>query len=181
MKRLAKKTSKTGGHKAGLKRSDKRWVDEHGELWASHFECRVYEAALRANVKARRCDKGGRDTFPYHSKVRDGRCQSCQGTDIIKERRYTPDLRVISSPARSESDESGSGEGSYYVEAKGYLRSDKRALLRSLIKSGAIPSLRFILQSDYRVGKTTLGGWISKFLKCPWALFDGEWPRKWNE
>lgn len=181
MKRPRKKQSKIVGHKAGTKRSDKRWIDEHGNLWASRFEYLVYEAAKRANAAARRCDKGGSDTFSYHSEVRNGRCQDCQSANVVQERRYTPDIYIVPPSAEGQSDESGSREGGYYVEAKGYLRADKRALLRSLVKSGEISDLRFIIQSDYRVGKTSLSGWIDKFLKCKWALFTGEWPEIWNE
>lgn len=169
------------GFKAGTKQSDRRWIDERGVLWASRFECKVYEAALRASIPIRKCDKGGDDTFSYHSEVRNGRCESCQGVDVIQERQYTPDLRVLSAPAGTEGAQPGSGEGEYYVEAKGYLRADKRTLLRCLVKTGKVPDLRFILQSDYRVGKSTLSGWIDKFLHCKWAVFDGEWPREWRQ
>jgi len=164
------------GHKVGTKRADKRWIDEHGEVWASRFECKVYESGKRAGVKIRKCDKGGSDTVSYHSKVRDGVCQSCQGTDIIKQRRYTPDLRVFQDTGTEACNES-----SYYVEAKGYMRAPQRALLRDLCKTGALTGLRFILQADYRAtASLTIGGWIDKFLHCKWAVFNGEWPVTWN-
>lgn len=168
---------KATGHKAGTKRSDKRWVDEHGKTWASRFECLVYAAARRAKIKVRKCDKGGPDTFSYHSKVRDGVCQSCQGTDIIKQRRYTPDLRVL-----LDSGEEARGQGGYYVETKGYLRAAQRKLVRDFCKAGKIADLRFILQTDYKCTKLlTIGGWIDKFLHCKWAVFDGEYPTVWRQ
>lgn len=163
------------GHKVGTKRSDKRWQDEHGEIWASRFECLVYNSGKTGDLKIRKCDKGGRDTLSYHSKVRDGVCSACKSPDIIKERRYTPDLRVLS--------DNEAQEGGYYVEAKGYMRASQRSLVRDFFKTGPPIDLRFILQADYRVSRSlTMGGWIDKFLHCKWAVWDGEaYPTKWNQ
>lgn len=167
------------GRKVGTKRADRRWQDAKGELWASRFESLVYEAGIRANLKVRKCSKGGDDTVAYRSKVLHGVCESCKSTDISQERRYTPDLCVIQDPQ-----EGSAGQPSeYYVETKGYLRGPQRSLLRSLCKAGAIADLRFILQSNYRAtAKLTLGEWISKYLNCKWAVWDGKaWPSTWNQ
>lgn len=141
----------------------------------------VYNSARDAGVKVRRCDKGGTDTFSYTSEIRDGICQSCASTQVVKQRRYTPDLCVIQSPHGPDDFAALSGANKYYVEAKGYLRASERALLRSLVASKAVPDLRIVLQADYRIGKLTFGGWIDRYLKIKWAVFDGKWPETWNE
>lgn len=170
---------KQSGHKVGTKRRDMRWIDEHGEVWASKFESLVYEAGKRANLKIKKCDKGGSDTVSYRSQILHGVCQSCQGTDISQERRYTPDLCVIQDPEEG----SAGRPNKYYVEVKGYTRGPQRALLRSLCKAAPIADLRFVLQSDYKVTRSlTFGGWIDKYLKCKWAVWDGStFPTKWNQ
>lgn len=168
------------GHRVGVKKSDRRWQDEYGEIWASRFECLVYSSARDAGLKARRCDKGGLDTFPYSSEIRDGVCQSCEGTNVVKQRRYTPDICIL--PASTGGvNPSIPGADKYYVEAKGYLRASERALLRSLFASKAVADLRIILQADYRIGKHTFGWWIDRYLKCKWAVFDGSWPTTWSQ
>lgn len=168
------------GHRVGAKKSDRRWQDEHGEIWASRFECKVYESARAAAKTVRRCDKGGSDTVSYTSPVRNGVCTSCEGVNVVQQRTYSPDLCVLQS-ADGEEDSALSRAHKYYVEAKGYLRASERTLLRSLFASNAIPDLRIILQADYRIGKHTIGWWIDRYLKCKWAVFDGSWPTEWKQ
>lgn len=176
MKRIPK--AKTVGHKAGTKRRDMRWIDAQGEEWASRFECLVYESGKRQSLKIRKCDKGSSDTVAYISKVRSGRCKSCQSTDVIQERSYTPDLCVLPSGAEAST---SVGENGFYIEVKGYTRAAQRSLLRSICKAKILSDLRFILQADYRVTRSlTFGQWIDKFLKCRWAIWNGEFPTKWN-
>lgn len=176
MKKKKDRLTQERGHRVGTKRSDRRWQDEHGEIWASRFECLVYESARRAALKVRRCDKGGSDTVSYTSPVRNGVCQSCKGTAVVQERRYSPDLRILSDEGKE-----GAGSAGYYAEIKGYLRAPERGLLRDIISSGAIADLRIILQADYKLGSHTLGWWIDRYLKCKWAVFDGEYPKVWNQ
>ena len=64
-----------------------------------------------------------------------------------------------------------------YLEAKGYMRADKRSLYRSFFKEQPNTRTCFIIQSNYRVGKGTFGEWISKQLKMPWFHWQGEFPK----
>lgn len=155
------------GRKVGQKRSDFHYTDESGEVWDSYFESKVYQGAVDAGKNVRRCTKGA-DTLPYFHNVPGASCTDCGSTRVGRARGITFDLFV------TDTDTFGK-ENSYYLEPKGYMRAPKRALYRSFFKENPNTSVRFVLQSNYRVGKGTFGGWINKHLHAPWALWKGSW------
>jgi len=160
------------GSRVGTKRSDTRWEAE-GEIWASRFEYLVYRALKDAGHDVRKTVP--EDSMVYHHPVKNGRCTECGSAACVTERRYTPDLYVR--PARSQ--EASSKHGGYFVEAKGYLRADKRSLLRSLRKARPDVDLRLLVQRDYKVGRGSLVSWAQKYLKVPVAVWDGNLPEDW--
>ena len=170
MRRKKKAATAVAGMRVGKKRSDMRWMDPEGEIWASKFEYGVYAALKSSGVSVRRCGKS--DSLSYQSKVTSGRCQTCSSTDVVTERTYTPDLFVV--PHNRDP------EDGYYVEAKGYLRSERRTLLRSFRKTRPTTRLRMVVMRDYPVGKGTLTEWVTKYLKIPVHIWNGKLPEDWT-
>jgi len=122
--------------RVGRKRSDKRWEDSSGGLWASRFECEVFETLSDdARLVVLRCSQGDSHTFPYHSKVLKGSCMECGSSKIIQRRTYTPDLFVV--PTCRGSD----GRG-YYIETKGYFPGPQRKLSSDFLRTGEDIDLR---------------------------------------
>jgi hypothetical protein len=147
-----------------------RWLDPYGNVWASRFEYAVYEALRAHEHNIRRCTV--EDSMAYVSAVTGGRCADCGGSNVLTDRRYTPDFRVVPSGAI--------GEVHYFIEAKGYLRAERRALLRAFRKARPDVDLRFLVQRDYRVtSKTTITQWVTKYMKCPVAVWTGNLPKDW--
>jgi hypothetical protein len=184
MPKLGKKIP-TLGTRVGHKRSDMRWLAPDGVEWSSKFEYEVYAAAKLAGVRVRKCQRGkpgesGSDTFEYgHSPGRGLKCRVCGSDQVSQSRSYTPDLlhdpEVL--PARSEQVYSPGRSEHYYVDVKGYMRANKRSLLRSFCKARQDIALRVILQRDYRLSKTaTISQWLSKTLRVPYVLWAGRWP-----
>lgn len=177
----------TLGHRGGTKRRDMRWISPNGEVFDSKYEYEVYTAAKQALLPVRRTTKGGADTpgsdtLSYWHPVRGGSCRSCGGADTGTLRSYTADILYDTDllPARSESEKSKGERSRYYVDAKGYLRANKRSLLRSLVKARKDIDLRFILQRDFKVSPTSnASAWIRRYLKAPYAIWDGKWPTEW--
>ena len=175
----------TLGTRVGKKRSDMRWLDPDGVEWDSRLEYEVYAAAKLAGVCVRKCQRGkpgesGSDTFEYgHSPGRGLKCRVCGSDQVSQSRTYTPDILHYSEvlPAGSEQVYSPGRSDNYYVDVKGYMRANKRSLLRSFCKARPDIALRVILQRDYRLSKTaTISQWLSKTLRVPYAIWNGRWP-----
>lgn len=157
------------GQRVGTKKSDTRWQDEEGTIWASRFEYQVYVALREHGYAVRRTN--GDDSMRYTVDVRGAKCSKCDSSCVVQERTYTPDLFV------SQRDTASPG---YYVEAKGYIRAEKRRLLRGFVGTRKDIDLRFIVQRDYPVGKSTLVEWARKYLKIPVHVWDGDIPEDWK-
>jgi hypothetical protein len=159
------------GQRVGTKKTDTRWQAPDGTVWASRFEFAVFTKLKEAGYNVRKTTE--QDRFAYTSPVKGGKCTVCASHDVVTERTYTPDLFVV--PAGAASDDEG-----YFIEAKGYLRSERRALLRSFRKTGPRIDLRLVVQRDYKVGKSTLVGWATRLLKVPVHVWNGDLPNEWK-
>lgn len=146
------------GRRVGTKKSDRRWQDNAGNIWASKLESDLFQFFQAAGAAVRKCDE--RDSVPYVTRIRQGRCGAC-GSDVVRqEHTYTPDLCVDATPAISE-------KGGNLIEAKGYLRPDDRRILRGVLQARPDINLHLILQ---RYHKPTVD-WARKFLKIPVLIF----------
>lgn len=164
-----------------------RWIAPDGAVWDSKFEYEVYKAAKDAKLPVYRAVKGTpdgaeSDTVAYWDSLRVGSCRACGSSDVGKLRSYTPD--ILHSPGVSRKrpqDQSEERRTSSYIDVKGYLRADKRRLLRALVKARKDINLRILLQRDFTLSRTaTASSWIRKMLKIPYAIWDGKWPDKWE-
>jgi hypothetical protein len=146
------------------KRSDRRFVDSEGHVWASKFEARIYEALRSNGVDVQRCGEG--DSFNYVQPISGGgRCLSCGGDKCVQERIYTPDLRI----------HLGSERGNRYIETKGYFPQQKRALFRHFRKSNPDVDIRVVLERDLKVGKGHLTDYFARYLKdVPVLVYRGD-------
>ena len=102
-----------------------------------------------------------------------GVCPKCGSREVAQEHRYTPDLFVSTAGRVGEAATANAG---YYIEVKGYLRAERRSLLRAFRKAWPKSDLRLVVYRDYKVGKSTLTGWATKFLKVPVHVWDGKVP-----
>lgn len=159
-----------------------RWLAPDGTVWASRFEYAVYKTLKDKGYDVRKT--GEQDRMAYASVVANGRCRGCRSTDVVAERHYTPDLFVVPrrpiAGIRLCEDPTRPGRWGYYLEAKGYLRAERRTLLRAFRKTGPDCDLRLVVQRDYPVGKSTLTGWASRLLKVPVAVWNGDIPEDWR-
>lgn len=173
---------KIQGHRAGKKRSDRRWVAPDGAVWASRFEYQVFERLSNLGYPVRKCEAGGCDTFSYHTPVRGGYCTECGGNQCVQQRSYTPDLFISSNGGM---DSKGNDSGGIYLETKGYFPASKRNLLRSFSTTGPKITLMFLAQRDLWVtkGKTRLSDYFTRYLKnIPFAVWDNQdLPREWSK
>lgn len=183
-RRAPAKKPAVAGQRVGTKRSDMRWLAPDGTVWASRFEYAVYSKLKERGYDVRKTSE--QDRMAYASPVVSGRCLQC-GTDrVVTERHYTPDLFVVPRRADEASraglieDPTSPGRYGYYLEAKGYLRSERRSLLRAFRKTGPRCDLRLVLQRDYPVGKSTLSGWATRLMKVPVHIWDGDIPESWR-
>ena len=158
------------GQRIGTKKSDMRWLAPDGTVWASRFEYAVYSTLKEKGYDVRKTTE--QDSMAYTSPVRNGRCIRCSSDCVVEDRSYTPDLFVV---PRGGNDAAG-----YYLEAKGYLRAERRSLLRAFRKTGPACDLRLVVQRDYKVGKSTLVGWAERLLKVPVFVWDGDLPESWR-
>jgi hypothetical protein len=160
------------------KRSDKRWIAEDGDVFASKLEWLVYEALRQdSRLSVRRCVKGEGDTFDYVSKVRSGECTACKSGEIVQRRTYTPDLHIVPTQRGSKSKANGPG---YYLEIKGHFPGPKRKLLGDFLKTGPTIDLRLLLQRDGKATpKLTQLEYAVSRLKLPVHVWDGQLPRDW--
>jgi hypothetical protein len=132
----------------------------------------VYKGARDAGLEVTRNDV----PIPYARSLPRASCQDCGSDKVGETRRLTFDLRV------NHRDSAGQ-ESVYYLEPKGYMRGPKRSLYRAFFKEkGEAISVRFIIQSNFKVGKRTFGEWINKHLRMPWFLWKGTFPteQQWN-
>ena len=145
------------GNRVGTKRSDRRWKDNEGTIWASKYECLVYEGLLLHGVHVEKCEKGEGHSFRYTESKANLRCLECQSTNCVQDRTYTPDLLVVP----------GNGETPYYLETKGFFPAKSRNLLRNFNKSRSDINLRFVTSTDAWVtkGKTKLSDYFQRYLK----------------
>lgn len=180
--RTTSKKPSLDGQRVGSKRSDTRWQAEDGTVWASRFEYAVYKSLKDKGYDVRKTTE--QDRMAYTSLVTNGRCRKCGTSDVVTERHYTPDLFVV--PRRPiaginlTQDPQDSGRRGYYLEAKGYLRTERRTLLRAFRKTGPSCDLRLVVQRDYPVGKSTLAEWGRRLMKVPVHVWDGGLPEEWK-
>lgn len=182
-----KKKPAIAGKRMGTKRSDTRWIEPDGEEFDSRFEAQVVNSARLAGVLIRRAIKGtpdtpGSDTVAYrHKTSRGGRCAVCGSSDVYTARSYTADLLLdtaLLSKEHSDKDHKAGEPARSHCDAKGYLRANKRSLLRSLHKARPDLDLRLILQRDYRISKTaTISSWCNRVAKIPYAIWTGSFPK----
>lgn len=135
------------GYRKGVKRSDRRWIDDDGSEWDSKFECDVYRGLARNGHRVRRADEG--DTIAYNSKVKNGRCVECCGDNVVQDRIYNADLYVVTDKEDPE------GEG-YLVECKGVWLGPKRNLFRSVAGQLQGTNLRIVFQANRRMKGTKM-------------------------
>ncbi len=113
--------------------ASRRHTSADGRKWDSKFEWRM----------ANWCDNNGVTydaqprSFSYTTPVVNGTCMDCSSTEIVKQRSYTPDFLLHGSD--------------FYVEAKGYLKPEARALLQYFIKSRRDIPIRFVFQSNQKL------------------------------
>lgn len=162
-----------GGQRIGTKKRDMRWQDPDGNVWASRFEYSVYKALKEQGYNVRRTTP--QDSKAYTATVKNGECLECNSERVVTNHWYTPDLFVTTGPEGEPFGQSG-----YYIEAKGYLRAERRSLLRSFRKARPDVDFRLVVERDYKVGKGTLISWADKYLKVPVIKWDGKLPEDWN-
>jgi hypothetical protein len=163
MRRKAKAKVAVGGKRVGNKRSDYRWEAPDGTIWASLFEFKVYTALVGAGLPVIKANESY--TVKYTSSFPHGYCGDCKSENVIQDRTFTPDLVLPG----------------YVIEAKGYLRADRRKLLRDMRRCLPDYPLRFILERDYKAtAKLKLSEWIAKYLRCPVVVWAGSIPEDWK-
>lgn len=161
----------TPGKRVGTKRSDLRWRAPDGVVWSSRYEYELYLELKEQEHNVRKTTE--KDSMGYASPVRSGRCLQCGSSEVVQQHVYTADLFVDKEGGPNKSKHS-SGDGDYHIEAKGYIRAPKRALLRHLRKTRPDVDLRFVVQRDYRVTKqATITEWARKYLKVPAIVWAG--------
>lgn len=156
-----------------------RWEAPDGTVWASKFEFEVFLGYQRAGIKVRKTTE--HDSVRYTRPVRGGVCTKCTAREVVSEHRYTPDLLVVQETPGGAAEQVAEA-GDYCLEAKGYLRAERRSLLRALCKERRDLRLRLLVQRDYRVTKSlTLTEWARKYLRIPVAVWTGQFPIQWKE
>lgn len=158
----------------GSHRSDRRWVDEDGNIWASKWEHDVYQGLRRNGYRVRRCDES--DTIAYTTPINSGACLECGSTGVVQHRTYTADLFVVTDPEQPDE-----AQG-YLVECKGYFARDKRAMFVEVAKElkSLGQDIRIIFTNN---NKSTLGrgikstpvGYIHRYCK---NVIPGVWNSK---
>lgn len=150
-----------------------RWQDTEGNTWASRFEYSVYKTLKEQGYNVRRTTP--EDSKTYTSTIKGGECLQCHSGRVVQNHRYTPDLFVDTTGGEREA-----GSAGYYIEAKGYLRAERRSLLRAFRKERQDVDIRLVVERDYKVGKSTLVGWATKYLKVPVIVWKGNLPEEWK-
>lgn len=172
--RLRQKLDGVIAGKIGTKRKDMRFRSPDGQEWDSRFEWQVFDVYVRAGWKVRRTAKGSSDTLSYVLPVRAATCLGCGSSEIGQQRKYTPDVFCDGSPV-------GGKAGEYFIEVKGYLRAAQRSLLRAFCKARKDVDLRIIYQRDFPISaKSTISQWTARFLKIPYAIWNGKPVTEWK-
>jgi len=165
--------SKVKGKRVGKKKSDRRWRDPDGKVWASRFEWTVYDTLSRLGCNVRKCTE--RDSISYSEPKPNVKCMECGSLQCMQERIYTPDLFLIPKGR-------GNGDG-YFIETKGYFARDKRILFRCFRNDRQDIDLRLILESDHWTtkGKTRLSQYAERYLpNTPCHVWNGDIPDDWK-
>lgn len=110
--------------------ANRTYVDDQGRKWDSKFEWRIVKWLEDRGISY---DPQPR-SFDYTTPVRSGQCLDCQGTRIAKKRVYTPDLHIHGTD--------------FYVEAKGYMRADRRSQLQTFMRTRRDVPVRFVFQAN---------------------------------
>lgn len=156
--------------RVGKHRSDRRWLDDNGNEWASEWEHDVYHGLRRAGYSVRRCDE--RDTISYSAPVKQGRCVECSSQRVVQDRTYTADLYVAKTP------KGVSHKGPYLVECKGFFARDRRNLFVSVAKElkSIGTSIRIVFQQEAKLKGTqqTNVSYIFRYCK---NVVPGVWNR----
>ena len=137
--------------------ADRRYVDDDGTVWASKYECSVFEQLRVLGFDVRKCGEG--DSIRYTSTERGSRCLECESTRVGKDRTYTPDLLVNGLP-------DGSPIEPCLIESKGHWPATKRRLLRSVYKEHPETRMLLVFQNDGWVtrGKSKYSDYVAKFM-----------------
>jgi len=155
--------------RVGTKRSDRRWKDGNGNIWASEFEYRVYEAMATTpgTDSVQRASEGKDHTFGYSTQVTKGSCLECGSGKVVQQRVYTPDLFCTPPPDISDG-------GRYYFETKGYFSAERRNLYRAFLQSWPELNIMLIFQNGRKPKgmKRTMGQYADSFFKIPWCIWD---------
>ncbi len=143
------------------KRKSFTYTAPDGSIWDSAFEFKVFTAYQQAGYPIYRCgDKGQDFQLQYTQKMKSCFCKECGGEEIYSRHFYTPDFYLLI------------GNELVFIEAKGYMRAQRRSLMRAFCASRNDVKLLFIAQRDYKVTKKlTLTEWACKFLKCESFVF----------
>jgi len=160
------------GRRVGTKRSDMRWEDPDGTIWASKWEYGVWLGISKElGSRAERCSHA----FNYASPVRQATCLHCGSSECVTFRTYTPDF-YVHNKASADSE-----RGGYYIEAKGYLRPQRRRLLRDFRKARQSIDLRLLFEKDYpATSSMSIVEWARRYLKCPVSVWNGKLPEDWR-
>lgn len=162
------------GRRVGTSRSDRRWEDDNGDIWASQFEHDVYHGLRDHGYRVRRCDES--DTIAYTTPITSGRCVECGSASVLQDRTYTADLFVVTDPTE------GAEAGSYLVETKGYFARDSRARFREVAKElkSLNQTLRIIFESNSTrsLGKGTKQTPVSYIHRYCKNVIPGVWDAK---
>ena len=161
--------------RVGTKRSDRRWRDPDGTIWASEFEFIVFDALTRAGRNLRKC--GPSDTVDYTEQKRSNLCLECGSNKIVQVRTYTPDLCFVRKGRRH------SHGRAYFIETKGYFRRQGRSLFRHFVKSNPSYPIRVIFERDGWVtkGRTKYSDYFDRYLKTvPYHVWNGDIPDDWK-
>lgn len=168
-RRKAKISREIAGSRVGTKARDMRWKAPDGVVWASRFEYEVYSTLKEKCVGLSPTTDS--DSMAYRSTVKSGICTDCGSANVAQQRTYTPDMLVTPK----------SGGKLYYIEAKGYLRSERRSLLRAFRQGRPEIDLRLVVQRDHKITKTmTIVEWANRYLKVPIHVWDGDIPESWK-
>lgn len=163
------------GKRVGTKHRDMRWLAPDGTEWDSRFEYEVYLVHRNAGINIRKC-RSPEDSAAYARSVRNGVCGECGSDQVSTSHSYTPDFSVVPEDPGQLSALAKDG-GVFVIECKGYLRAERRSLLRALVKARPDLPLRILVQRDYKVTKSlTITEWVRKFLKRPVAIWRGSVP-----
>ena len=145
------------GKRVGTKRSDRRWLDDTGQEWASRYEYQVFCAFRDLGVNIRKCGKG--DTIEYSEPKRNNKCLECGSERVVQTRTYTPDLCI-------DPDSEG---GRTFIEVKGYMPAPKRKLFKDMLKGRPDIDIALVFEKDTRAPKSKLRylEYTKRYFKIP--------------